>query len=361
MTASPDRAAAWPRQRWRRLGGSVFGTLFGGALALAMTALVIPPLLIWSHAAGDRVAVRGTETVRAGSRGFACMGWVLPAGAPIPVRTFDGYMMPGITRAERKQVHRVQVIGANSCTDGDYWALSSRDSEVWARNPAVTALFGVIVKLGLGLSGLGLAARGARRSVAVVRGDPSGWDPDEERTHRRPRLPKAGRAESLLIRTAAVLGVMIAVCVAGSLGLGAGILLGLIGVGPVLGFVGAAAAIVVCVRLNRRLSRAHRARIRRHGTPLHGKVVDCRESLRPRPNRRIDPWVTLTVQFDDADHPTPRWLRRAYRFSSDETDIAAAFARRHHVGAAVTVYRGRHQMFYLLDVDDAHLSWPQWW
>ncbi|MEZ0365363.1 hypothetical protein ACAG26_16915 [Mycobacterium sp. pUA109] len=40
---------------------------------------------------------------------------------------------------------------------------------------------------------------------------------------------------------------------------------------------------------------------------------------------------------------------------------AAGFARRHHVGAALNVYRGRHKMLHLLDVDDAHLSWPQWW
>jgi hypothetical protein len=112
---------------------------------------------------------------------------------------------------------------------------------------------------------------------------------------------------------------------------------------------------------NRRLGRAHRAKLRRHGVALAGEIVDCSRlsTLRPRSSRRIY-WIILTVRFKDPEHPVPQSISRTYLFQ-EEPDPAAEFATRHRQGTDVTVYRSAHKFWYVLDFEDDHLAWGQWW
>lgn len=362
--------SAWPRNRWWALAKWVLGVLLGGGVFLSGLSVVVTPALIWSHTAGVRTPVRGTEVTSAGRYGNHCKGWVIPPGAPVPVHLFDKYYVLGLSAQDRQLVHQVDVKGG-PCTDGDYWARRAGAAEVWTRSPTASTLLTFIAAAGLALAGLESAVWAARRCIAVVRGSPSAGGRDDQEFGERRWTPALNdrRAEPLLLRTAVVLAMMVAMCTAGLTGFVVpAILVALIApdavdtLVPLFGLAGSASAVLGFGWLNRRVSHVHRQRVRHKGGRIDGVIAACRERAIARPrSRTFDYWVTLTVQFNDPAHGARQWLRRSYRFKSSEIDDAFAFAHTHAEGTASTVYRSRRKIWYVLDVDDRHLSWPLWW
>jgi hypothetical protein len=104
---------------------------------------------------------------------------------------------------------------------------------------------------------------------------------------------------------------------------------------------GAVAGAIGFVRLNAKLSLAHRNRIRRVG----------RYGIRH--------WVGLTITCDEPSSPSPRWLRRAFRFPRAAVHDADEFSDTHPRHQPTTVHhRGS---FYVLDIEDNHLACYQRW
>jgi hypothetical protein len=67
--------------------GIVAASLAGLALLVAGLCGAAVPVLIWTHAAGTEVHVRGTAQVRTPRSGLVCKGWVLPPGVAPRFRT----------------------------------------------------------------------------------------------------------------------------------------------------------------------------------------------------------------------------------------------------------------------------------
>lgn len=369
----PATSNAWPwRRRWT-LAKWAIGLVLGAAIALGCFATLVTPLLIWTNLAGTPVTVQGTEVSYHGRHDKDCHGWVLPSGATVPVKLFDGYHeLAHLSPEERAQIRRVNVADSGHCADGQFWSRHSGDDVVWARPPSGSALLNALFKSSLALTALTFSVRSARKCAGIVRGDPLAWDDNHHQAahgSRNTLSPAARRAEPHLLR--GVLSLLIVAGIFVILFVTFAVVVALSSVShvafladmaPILALIAVVALAVGLVRANKRLSRIHRDRIRRRGTALRGTIVQCRESTRRRPrSSAVDYWVTLTVEFSDPERQSPQWIKRAYRFTSSEHAEAADFAHRYSLGHEATVYRGAHKVWYVLDVDDSHLSWPQWW
>jgi hypothetical protein len=363
---------------WRRrrtLAGWAIATVIATAIAVLFLGQAVRPTLIWSHLGGTPVSVRGAATNYWDRHGM-CSGWVLPDATPVPVSELNGWRRPIYPDASRPGVRRVDISGAGRCVDGQYWASPPGAHTAWPRSPSAGELLHQLFNIFWGYFLLNLAMRAARRCRAAVTADPpverrtgrTPWD----RARRGPRphsveevAPGALRAEPRLARVALSLtiyaGIVVAVAATFVISFSLLEVYELPTWIEALAFIAPFAVGLGAVDGNRKFSSAHRDRIRDNSVAFAGVVVDCDRRTTGRfRSSALDYWIRLTVLFDDPEREAPQRIHRTYLFRHDP-DGAADFAAKYGEGVKVAVHRGARKIWYVLDVDDAHLAWSQWW